>query len=143
MSAAAETAFTALTPATLHSLEERGGVGKVIAHLRHDPNRFLSTILVVSSTSLIVASSMATLLFVDLLPGPWGELAATVGVSIIVLIFAELTPKNIAVRQPRAVALFLARPVQAFAWVLRPIIASTGAIVGVLMAALGQGRGGT
>src|SRR5207248_2152649 len=40
-SAAAETAFTALSPATIHMLEERGGVGRVIAYLKHEPNRFL------------------------------------------------------------------------------------------------------
>jgi putative hemolysin len=141
MSAAAETAFTALAPATLHSLEERGGIGRTIAALRRDPNRFLSTILVVSSTSLIVASSMATLLFVDTLPSPLGEIVATAGVSIIVLIFAELTPKTFAVRKPRGVALFLARPVRVFELALRPVIASTGAIVSVLMGVLGQGRG--
>jgi len=142
-SAAAETAFTALTPAMLRGLEERGGVGGVIAYLRQDPNRFLTTILVVSSTSLIVASSAATLLFTDLLPRPWGEIVATVGISILVLIFAELTPKNIAVREPRVVALFLARPVRFFSIILRPVIVSTGVIVGLILRALGFGGGNT
>ena len=108
MSAAAETALTALNPAAVHVLEERGGVGRIIAYLRSDPNRFLSTILIISSTSLIVASSMATLLAHDLLLPPWSEIAVTVGLSIVVLIVAELTPKNIAVRQPRGVAVVLA-----------------------------------
>ncbi|MBV9279418.1 MAG: DUF21 domain-containing protein, partial [Chloroflexi bacterium] len=63
MSAAAETALTALSPAVVHMFEERGGVGKIISYLRRDPNRFLTTILIVNSSSLIVASSMATLLF--------------------------------------------------------------------------------
>src|SRR5256885_15842064 len=98
MSAAAETALTAVSLATVRTLEERGGVGKVIAYLKQDPNRFLYTILIISSTSLIVASSMATLIFTETLPRPWGELTATVGISVLVLIFAELTPKSIAVR---------------------------------------------
>ncbi|HLJ67765.1 MAG TPA: hemolysin family protein [Chloroflexota bacterium] len=143
MSAAAETAFTALTPATIHTLEERGGVGRVIAYLRHDPNRFLSTILVVSSSSLIVASSMATLLLTSWLPRPWGEIAATVGISILVLIFAELTPKNFAVRRSTRVALVLARPVRFFSIVFQPIITVTGWIVGVLMRIAGLGGGNT
>jgi Mg2+/Co2+ transporter CorB len=77
MSAAAETALTALSPAQIHNLEQHGGVGQVIAYLKRDPNRFLSTILIISSTSLIVTSSMATLLFKDLLPLPgtnWSRL---------------------------------------------------------------------
>ncbi|HEX6506520.1 MAG TPA: hemolysin family protein [Chloroflexota bacterium] len=141
MSAAAETAFTALSPSVVHTLEQRGGVGKVIAYLRRDPNRFLSTILVVSSTSLIIASSMATLLFTSIWPRPWGELAATVGISIAVLIFAELTPKNIAVRQPQTVSLILARPVQIFSILLWPILQVTGTVVSVFMRLLGQGGG--
>lgn len=141
MSAAAETAFTALSPATIHMLEERGGVGRVIAYLKHEPNRFLFTILIVSSTSLIVTSSMATLLLKDLLPSPWGELGATIGLSIVVLILAELTPKNIAVRNPTTVSMLLARPVRAFSVILAPIIATTGVIVSLLMRVLGQGGG--
>jgi CBS domain containing-hemolysin-like protein len=141
MSAAAETAFTALSPSNIHSMEGRGGVGKVIAHLRRDPNRFLSTILLVSSTSLIVASSMATLLFTSLWPRPWGEIAATVGISIVVLVFAELTPKNLAVRRPQGVSLVLARPVQAFSVLLWPVLQVTGGIVSGMMRLLGQGPG--
>ena len=141
MSAAAETAFTALSPSNVHTLEQRGGVGKVIAHLRRDPNRFLSTILVVSSTSLIVASSMSTLLFTSLWEKPWGELAATVGISIVVLIFAELTPKNVAVRQPQGVSLVLARPVQVFSLMLWPVLRVTGGVVSLMMRLLGLGGG--
>src|SRR5437588_5408127 len=141
MSAAAETSFTALSAVAVHQLEERGGVGKVIAYLRHDPNRFLTTVLIISSTSLIVASSMATLLFTSLWGASAGEIAATVGISIFVLIFAELTPKNLAVRAPAPVASLLARPLRFFEIVLRPVIATAGAIVSVLMRLLGQEGG--
>ncbi|MGH2447519.1 MAG: hemolysin family protein [Chloroflexota bacterium] len=141
MAAAAETALTALSPVVVHSLEERGGVGQAIAFLRRDPNRFLSTILIVNSTSLIVASSVATLLFTSLWPTPWGEIAATAGISALVLIFAELTPKNIAVRKPTAVSIVLAQPVRVFSLVLGPIIWVVGHIVSSLMRLLGQGPG--
>ncbi len=70
MAAAAETALTALSAAAVHNLQERGGVGKAIAYLRRDPNRFLTTVLIINSTSLIIASSVATLLFTRLLPSP-------------------------------------------------------------------------
>lgn len=141
MAAAAETALTALSPAVVRTLAERGGVGRAIAYLRQDPNRFLSTILIVNSTSLIIASSVATLLFTALFPSPWGELAATAGISVIVLIFSELTPKNIAVRRPSAVALILAMPVRWFSWILRPLILVISVVVSALMRLLGQGGG--
>src|SRR5438309_1137275 len=141
MAAAAETSLTALSPAAVHTLQERGGVGKAIAYLRADPNRFLTTVLIINSTSLIIASSVATLLFTALLPSPWGEVAATIGISIVVLIFAELTPKNIAVRRPSGVAVILARPVRFFSIVLQPLITLLGSIVSVMMRLLGQGAG--
>jgi CBS domain containing-hemolysin-like protein len=141
MAAAAETALTGLTPAAVRNLEERGGVGRSIAYLRRDPNRFLTTILIVNSTSLIVASSVATLLFDQILPKPWNEIAVAIGLSVVVLIFSELTPKNIAVRRPSAVAVILARPVQALSIVMKPVIVTLGAVVGTLMAILGQGGG--
>lgn len=141
MAAAAETALTALSPAAVHTLEERGGVGKAIAYLRRDPNRFLTTILIVNSTSLIVASSVATILFTSLWASPWGELAATAGISLVVLIFSEITPKNIAVRKPSGVAIILAQPVRFFSFVLAPVVAVLGGLVGVFMRLLGQGGG--
>jgi CBS domain containing-hemolysin-like protein len=141
MSAAAETALTALSPAVLHTMEEQGGVGSIIAYLRRDPNRFLTTILIVSSTSLIVASSVATLLFSDILPRPWDEVAATVGLSLVVLIMCELVPKNLAVRQPRRISRVLARPVQLFSFLLTPVRVLAGGLVGGLMRAVGQPGG--
>jgi magnesium and cobalt exporter, CNNM family len=66
---------------------------------------------------------------------------ATIGISILVLIFAELTPKNIAVRRPSGVAVILARPVRFFSIVLQPLIGLLGAIVSVMMRLLGQGGG--
>jgi putative hemolysin len=143
MSAAAETALTALSPATIHTLREQGRVGRIIGYLKENPNRFLSTILIVSSTSLILTSSMATLLFPGILPAPWGELVATVGLSLVVLILAELTPKSIAVRRPIGVSLILARPVRFFSIMLRPVIGAANAVVGVILRLLGQGGGDT
>ncbi|GAC1320239.1 MAG: hemolysin family protein [Chloroflexota bacterium] len=143
IAAAAETALTALNAATVRSLEERGGVGHVIAYLRHDPNLFLSTILIVNSTSLIIASSMATLLATKYLGTPWNELVATIGLAIVVLVFSEVTPKNLAVRKPSAVASILARPVRFFSIALNPVIGFIGIIVGGIMRLLGQGGGNT
>jgi putative hemolysin len=137
---AAETALTALGRLTARSMEERNTpASRAVAYLRHDPSLFLSTILIINSAALIIASSMGTLLLTHNLPSPWGEVAATVGISILVLVFAELTPKNIAVRRPERAALFLARPVRVASIVLRPIIVILGGTVAAIMKVLGQG----
>ena len=64
-----------------------------------NPNVFLSTILIVNSVAVIVASSMATVLALHFSPS-WGELVATILISLVVLIFCEITPKTAAVQNP-------------------------------------------
>jgi CBS domain containing-hemolysin-like protein len=136
----AETALTAIGRVGARSLEERNVPGsRAVAYLRRDPSLFLSTILIINSVALIVASSVGTLLMVHNLQPPWGEIAATAGLSVVVLIFAELTPKNIAVRQPERIALLLSRPVRLASQVLHPAIVVLGAAVAVIMRVLGQG----
>jgi putative hemolysin len=136
----AETGLTALPRHRARSLEERDTTaGRAVARLRHDPSLFLSTILIINSVALIVASSVGTLLLVHLLRPPWGEIAATAGISLIVLIFSELTPKNIAVRRPEAVSLVLGPAVQAASVILRPLIVVLSAVIDAIMRLLGQG----
>lgn len=136
----AETALTAIGRLTVRSMEARDTPSsRAVAYLRHDPSLFLSTILIINSVALIVASSAGTLLLVGNLPSPWGEVAATVGISVVVLIFSELTPKNIAVRRPERVALALAQPVRLASTLLRPIIVLLGVCVAAIMKAMGQG----
>jgi putative hemolysin len=137
---AAETSLTALGRIAARALEDRNtAAGRAVAYLRHDPSLFLSTILVINSVALIVASSVGTLLLVSLFGGPWGEVAATVGLSVLVLIFVELAPKNVAVRRPQPVALALAVPIRFASILLRPVIVVLGVIVAGIMKSIGQG----
>lgn len=136
----AETALTAIGRLTARSLEERNTpASRAVAYLRHDPSLFLSTILIINSVALIVASSVGTLLLVHALGSLWGEVAATAGISVVVLLFSELTPKNIAVRRPARVALALGRPVKMASILLRPVIFVLGGLVAAIMSTLGQG----
>ncbi len=140
LAAGAETALTAIGRIALRTIQERNTkASDAVVYLRRDPNLFLSTILIVNSVALIVASSMGTLILVHAAPAPWGEIAATVGISLLVLVFAELTPKNIAVRRSESVALLLGRPVKAASFGLRPIITVLGFAVALLMKVMGQG----
>lgn len=136
---AAETALTAIPRHRLSSLDEANTrASRAVAYLRRDPSLFLSTILVIDSVALIVASSAGTLLLVQNLPSPWGVISATAGVSAVVLVFAELTPKNIAVRRPERVSLFLGPVVRGASILLRPLIIVLGFLVDGIMRVLGQ-----
>jgi len=97
----------------------------VLQRLQQDPNRFLSTVLVVNTLALILASFAATLLSVRFMPpafGFWGDLLVSLVLSVFLLIFAEVTPKTIAIRRAESLALRAAGPVDALAGFLRPVL---------------------
>src|ERR671936_357145 len=126
LASATETAMTSVGRIRIRHLAEDGNPrAAVLQRLQQDPNRFLSTILVVNTFALILASSASTLLGVQVLPHNWGligDFAVSVVLSIFLLIFAEVTPKSLAIRQAERWALLTARPVDSLAALLRPVL---------------------
>jgi putative hemolysin len=122
MAAAAETALTSVNRIRLRNLQEEGDKkAKRILRLIDQPQIFLSTILAASNLAIIVASSVATLLAINLFSSA-GEVIETIVLAIFVLIFVEITPKTAAVQAPERWARVLVRPVEAVGFVLRPLI---------------------
>ncbi|MCH5156166.1 MAG: HlyC/CorC family transporter [Clostridiales bacterium] len=97
----AETAFTSVNRVRLHTLEADGvrwakRVGKMIDAY----DKLITTILIGNNIVNIVASSLATILFVGLIGGSTGVTVSTVVMTLAVLIFGEITPKTIAKEHP-------------------------------------------
>ena len=137
IASAAETALTSVSRIKLKNLVEEGDSrAREIEQLLAEPNTFLSTILVVNSVAVIIASSMATVLALRFSES-WGELIATVLISLVVLIFCEITPKTAAVQNPLRWARVLVRPVRGVAWVLRPLIWFLSALTSLFVRLLG------
>ena len=126
LASATETALTSVGRLRVrHLVDEGSAAAAVLERLQQDPNRFLSTVLVVNTLALILASFAATLLSVRYMPpsfGFWGDLAVSLTLSIFLLIFAEVTPKTIAIRRAERLALVAAGPVDALARFLRPVL---------------------
>jgi CBS domain containing-hemolysin-like protein len=130
MASGTETALTSINRLRVRHLAEEGSQkAATLQRLHADPNRFLSTVLVVNTVALIVASASATLLSSELLrpylPAQWhtvGDFAVSILLSIFLLIFAEVTPKTLAVRNADRIALQVARPVDALATALSPVL---------------------
>ncbi len=134
---AAETALTSVSRIKLKNLIEEGDqLALEIDKLLAEPNTFLSTILVVNSVAVIVASSMATVLALQF-SATWGELISSVLISVVVLIFCEITPKTAAVQNPLRWARALIGLVRGAAWLLRPIVWLLGIITTSLVRLLG------
>ncbi len=137
MASAAETAFTSTSRIKLKNQVEEGDPKAIqIDRLLSQPNVFLSTILIVNNVAVIVASSMATVLALRF-SSNLGELISTILISLIVLIFCEITPKTAAVQNPMRWARMLVGPVRGAAWLLRPVVFSLSAITNSLVRLLG------
>jgi len=137
IASAAETALTSISRIKLKNLVEEGDKRAIeIERVLAEPNTFLSTILVVNSVAVIVASSMATVLALRY-SQTWGELISSVLISLIVLIFCEITPKTAAVQNPLRWARVLVRPVKAASWLLHPVVWLLSAITSFFVRTMG------
>jgi CBS domain containing-hemolysin-like protein len=124
LASASETALTSVSRIRIRNLAESGDArAQQIQRLLHEPNAYLTTILVLNNVAVIVASTLATLIAIDAIPD-WGGVISTVALSLIVLILCEITPKTAAVQAPERWARALVGPVQWTSTALRPIVAA-------------------
>ncbi|MBL4775425.1 MAG: DUF21 domain-containing protein, partial [Mariprofundus sp.] len=92
-----ETALTRARRALLRVRREQGSKGAAKAEaLLDQPERMLSTILLGNNFVNIAASALATTLFVAEF-GEAGIIYATIAMTVVVLVFAEILPKTVAV----------------------------------------------
>ncbi len=117
-----ETSFIALQRIRLEHLVKNNVKGaRRVARMIERPEKLLSTILLGSNFVSVAAAALGTMVAVSL----WGErgvLIATIGVTILLLIFAETTPKTIATRHAERLSLILARPIEWLSWLLAPFV---------------------
>jgi Mg2+/Co2+ transporter CorB len=123
-----ETALMSLNRYRLRHLEQEGHRGAIIAsQLLNRPDRLIGLILLGNNFVNILASAIATVIGIKLL-GENGIVAATFALTLIVLLFAEVTPKTLAALHPERVAFpasFLLKPLL---FVLYPLVWFTNGI---------------
>ena len=92
-----ETAFTTVNRIRMKSLAEAGNKKAArVLELTDQYDKLLSTTLIGNNIVNIVATSLATVLFGKLISGPSSVTVSTVVMTLVVLIFGEITPKNLA-----------------------------------------------
>ena len=132
-----ETGMLSLNRYRLKHMAKEGHKGaKRVTTLLSRPDRLLGTILVGNNVVNILAASIATVLAVDI----WGEAGiaiATAGLTIVVLIFGEITPKTLAALRPELVAFPASRVLLLLQRLLYPVVWATSAISNVLLRLLG------
>jgi len=118
---ATETAFSSLNRIRLKNMAADGNKRAASAlELAEDYDRILSTILIGNNIVNILASSLATILFVALL-GNAGVTWSTVVMTVVVLIFGEITPKSLAKEFPERFAMFSMPILRFFMVILSPL----------------------
>ncbi|MEA3223733.1 MAG: CNNM domain-containing protein [Thermodesulfobacteriota bacterium] len=91
-----------------------------VEHILKKPDRLISTILLGNNFVNILASAIATALFIFMF-GEKGIVYATIAMTIIVLIFAEITPKTLAAHRPDNTSMKVAYPLTGIIKVFSPI----------------------
>ncbi len=120
---ATETAFTAINKIRLRAKAEDGDKGaKRVLKLADNYDRLLTTILIGNNIVNILASSLFTLLMIALIPKNEGlaTTLSTVILTVVILIFGEITPKVLAKEFPEGFARFSAPFINVLAWLLIP-----------------------
>lgn len=135
---ASETALMSLSKIRIRYMQQEGVKGaKLVSSLIENPNKLLSSILVGNNVVNIAATSISTSLFIGLMKGSEGVAVATAVMTILVLIFGEITPKSIAANNSEKVALLVARPIKFIIFILSPIVWIFNLITGFIFKILG------
>jgi Mg2+/Co2+ transporter CorB len=128
-----ETALTAASRGKLRSAADKGSKGADRAlHITEDNERLIGSVLLGNNVVNILATSLATAVLTKLF-GQNGVAAATLIMTLLVLIFAEVLPKTLAITYPEAVASRVARPIGIIVFIFSPIVSAVRYLVrGVL-----------
>ena len=118
---ATETAFSSVNRTRLKAMAEKGDHKAELAlKLAEDYDKLISTILIGNNVVNIALASIGTLFFVDML-GDRGATVSTAVITVVVLIFGEITPKSIAKDYPEKFAMFSAPFINMLIVLLTPL----------------------
>lgn len=117
-----ETSLTATSASNMHKMSKEGNErAGLVEKLISDPESLIGAILLGNNLVNILASALATYIFIELF-GELGVVYATFAMTAVVLIFAEVMPKTYAISNPERVALKVAPIINVFVIVLAPVV---------------------
>lgn len=118
---ATETAFSSLNRTKIRTLCEKGDRrAKLVNRLLDNYDALISTILIGNNIVNITSASIGTVLFVSLC-GDIGATVSTVVITVVVLIFGEITPKSLAKDSPESFAMFSAPLIRTLIFIFKPL----------------------
>ena len=119
---ATETAFSSLNRIRLKNLMNAGNKRAKLAYeLSENYDELLSTILVGNNLVNIASTTISTLLFVKALGDASGPTVSTIVMTLVVLIFGEISPKSMAKENAESFAMISAPIIRALMVALKPV----------------------
>lgn len=120
----AETAFIGIQKLRIQYLIQSGHPSaRRVAKIVEQPERFLATVLLGINFFETAVATLGTIIAVSLIrDANWAVAVATIVITIVTLIFAELVPKSLAVRYGERLALRYVRPLEIISTVLYPLV---------------------
>lgn len=119
--AATETAITASSPGKIHKLKVAGDKrAKTVLQVLKKKEKVIGTLLIGNSLINTVCTTIATTLFISFL-GDNGPLVASAVMAFIIIVFAEVVPKAIAVAKAEQLALKMVSTIVIFLKLFKPI----------------------
>jgi Mg2+/Co2+ transporter CorB len=132
-----ETALTGASRASMLRLSKQGNRdAELVFRLFGMRERLIGALLLGNNIANIGASALATGIFTAWF-GEVGVLYSTAVMTVVVVIFAEVLPKTIAINAPERISLLVARPMRATIFVLGPLLIVIEIVVRVLMKLIG------
>ncbi|MEQ9123664.1 MAG: HlyC/CorC family transporter [Alphaproteobacteria bacterium] len=133
-----ETALTAVSRPRMHHLARKGDKrAAVVRRLSERQEDLLGALLLGNNLVNILAASIATSVLIRLF-GEAGVAYATLGMTFLVLVFAEVLPKTFAINHPDRAALTVAPVVRFVVGLLSPFSKGVQWIVGKVLSAIGE-----
>jgi CBS domain containing-hemolysin-like protein len=133
-----ETAIISVSDAKVRSLvKEKKRSSETLNLLKKDPHKLLITILIGNNLVNIGASVLATVVFTNVF-GSSGLGIATGVMTLLVLIFGEITPKSFATKYSVGIALFVSKPLYVLQIIFSPIIWILNKLVKFLINLMGH-----
>ncbi|EDQ97069.1 hypothetical protein CLOBAR_00821 [Intestinibacter bartlettii DSM 16795] len=118
-------------------MEDEGVKGaKLVGSLIEKSSDLLSSILVGNNIVNIAATSVSTSLFINIF-GDGGVAIATAVMTVLVLVFGEITPKTIAANSPEKVAVVVSKPISIIMKITKPIVWVFNLLTGIIFKIMG------
>ena len=118
-----EVAFISVNRMRLRHLIEKGSKNaEIVQKLRDQHDRLFSAVILSGNLFTVLATSIGTALAINYFGEDKGIVIATIAITILTVVFGELTPKTFGVTYAEGISLFLARPMEIFITIISPFV---------------------